>query len=72
MRGAASVVGLLERLGLPVPYPSETLRLLTGTSWIASSAKAERELGFSTRPLEEGLTQTIEYEQRRMRKLAAT
>ncbi len=66
MRAATTISTLLERVGLPTPYPSETLRLLTGTSWIASSAKAERELGFTVRPLEEGLKQTIEYELRRM------
>ncbi len=65
MRAATRLSALLERVGLPVPYPSEALRLLTGSSWIASSAKAERELGFTARPLEEGLTQTIEYELRR-------
>lgn len=68
MRGATAVSAGLERLGLPTPYPSEGLRLLTGTSWIASSAKAERELGFTARSLEEGLTPTIEYELRRMGK----
>jgi nucleoside-diphosphate-sugar epimerase len=68
MRGATAVTAFLERLGLPSPYPSEGLRLLTGTSWTASSEKAQRELGFTARPLEEGLTQTIEYELRRMGK----
>lgn len=68
MRGAAVASSILEALGLPTPYSSEILRLLSGTSWIASSAKAERELGFTARPLEEGLTQTIEYELRRMKK----
>lgn len=68
MRGAAVGSAILESLGLPTPYPSEVLRLLAGTSWIASSEKAQRELGFAARPLEEGLTQTIEYELRRLRR----
>jgi nucleoside-diphosphate-sugar epimerase len=68
MRAAAVGAAILESLGLPTPYPSEVLRLLTGTSWIASSEKAQRELGFTARPLEEGLTQTIEYELRQMKR----
>jgi hypothetical protein len=47
-------------------YSSSTLRLMAGTTWIGSSAKAERELGFTARPLEEGLRQTIEHELRQL------
>lgn len=68
MRVATLFSAALETVGLPSPYPSDALRLLTGASWIASSAKAQRELGFSARPLEEGLTQTIEHELRRLKR----
>jgi dihydroflavonol-4-reductase len=66
MRAAAAFEGLLERWDVHGPVPAETLRLMAGTSWIASSAKAERELGFSARPLEEGLRHTIEHELRQL------
>ena len=68
MRAATMFSAVLEAVGLSAPYPSESLRLLTGASWIASSAKAQKELGFTTRPLEEGLTQTIEHEMRQMQR----
>jgi nucleoside-diphosphate-sugar epimerase len=66
MRMLASAASLLERVDIHGPYHSETLRLMAGTTWIGSSAKAERELGFTTRPLEEGLRHTIEHELRQL------
>lgn len=66
MRSAARLVSLLERWDIRVPIASETLRLMAGTTWIGSSAKAERELGFTARPLEEGLRHTIEHELRQL------
>ena len=66
MRGAAKLVSLLEGWDVRVPIASETLRLMAGSTWIGSSAKAERELGFTVRPLEEGLRHTIEHELRRL------
>lgn len=66
MRGAASVARVLERWDLRLPYAAETLRLMAGMSWIASSAKATEALGFSARPLDEGLRHTIEHELRQL------
>ena len=66
MRAAAHLSATLERFDLRPPYPAETLRLMAGTSWIGSSAKAVRELGFSCRPLDEGLRHTIEHELRQL------
>jgi dihydroflavonol-4-reductase len=66
MRGAARLVSLLESWDMRLPIAAETLRLMAGTSWIASSAKAEKELGFTVRPLEEGLRHTIEHELRQL------
>lgn len=64
MRIAAGLAGMLERVHLRLPYSAEALRMLAGTTWIASSDKAQRELGFSPRTLEEGLRPTIEHELR--------
>ncbi|MGO8670264.1 MAG: NAD-dependent epimerase/dehydratase family protein [Capsulimonadaceae bacterium] len=49
----------------PVPeqYSAESLRVLAGSTYLGSSAKAERELGFTARPLDEGLGETLRYEQ---------
>jgi hypothetical protein len=66
MRMLARTVSLLERFDILAPDRSETLRLMAGTTWIGSSAKAERELGFTTRPLEEGLRHTLEHELRQL------
>ena len=66
MRAAAAIAALLERWEVQPPVPAETLRLMAGTTWIGSSAKAEKELGWSARPLEEGLRHTIEHELRQL------
>jgi nucleoside-diphosphate-sugar epimerase len=48
----------------PVPeiYSYESLHVMAGPTYLATSAKAQRELGFSTRPLVEGLRETLDYE----------
>jgi nucleoside-diphosphate-sugar epimerase len=66
MRAAAALAGRLERWDLRPPVAAETLRLMAGTSWIGSSAKAEKELGYTARPLDEGLRHTIEHELRQL------
>ena len=66
MRTAARLAALLERWDVHLPIAAETLRLMAGTTWIGSSAKAERELGFTARPLDEGLRHTIEHELRQL------
>jgi nucleoside-diphosphate-sugar epimerase len=66
MKGAAKVVSLLESWDVRLPVAAETLRLMAGTTWTGSSEKAARELGFTVRPLEEGLRHTIEHELRQL------
>jgi nucleoside-diphosphate-sugar epimerase len=66
MKALAGVAGLLERKEMRRRASSETLRLMSGTTWIGTAAKAERELGFATRPLDEGLRHTIEHELRQL------
>jgi hypothetical protein len=66
MRTLGKAVSLLESWDVRLPVAAETLRLMAGTSWIGSSAKAERELGFTVRPLDEGLRHTIEHELRQL------
>lgn len=65
LRAAAAVAGLIERVvPLPETYSAETLRVAAGVTYLASSDKAKRELGFTVRPLEEGLRETLEHEMR--------
>src|SRR5690606_12037367 len=66
VRALAGLASRLERWDVRPPMPSELLRVIAGTTWIGSSAKAEKELGFRARPIEEGLTHTIEHELRQL------
>jgi nucleoside-diphosphate-sugar epimerase len=63
LRAMAGIMRVVEKV-VPVPaaYASETLRVLAGTTYLGSSAKAERELGFSARSLEVGLRETLLHE----------
>jgi len=66
LKAAAAVASLVERWDFQFPYPAEVLRLMAGTTWIGSSAKAQEALGFTARPLEEGLRHTVEHELRQL------
>jgi nucleoside-diphosphate-sugar epimerase len=46
-------------LPLPENYRYESLRVMAGVTYGGSDAKAKRELGWSTRPLAEGLRPTL-------------
>ncbi|MEO6726978.1 MAG: NAD-dependent epimerase/dehydratase family protein [Blastocatellia bacterium] len=63
LRAMSAMVGVIEKI-VPVPeqYSSETLRVSAGATYLGSSAKAKRELGFTARPLEGGLRETLKYE----------
>jgi nucleoside-diphosphate-sugar epimerase len=55
------VLALLERVfPMPALLSAEAARVL-GTTWLASSEKAQRELGYRTRPVEEGLRLTFDW-----------
>jgi nucleoside-diphosphate-sugar epimerase len=66
MRAFARLSARLERWDMRPPIPSETLRLMAGTTWIGSYEKATSELGYTVRPLDEGLRHTIEHELRQL------
>ena len=65
MRTAAALMGLAKRFtSLPPALQPEALRVLAGTTYFGSNEKAIRELGFTARPIEEGMAQTLEHELR--------
>jgi nucleoside-diphosphate-sugar epimerase len=65
MRAMAATMTVAGRFkSLRPAFTPEVLRLLAGTTYFGSSDKAARELGFSARPIEEGLAQTLEHELR--------
>ncbi len=61
MTGVMSIVGRV--IPLPETMASETLRSINAT-YIGSNAKARQELGYSPRPLEIGLRETLTHEMR--------
>jgi nucleoside-diphosphate-sugar epimerase len=65
MRAMAVLMHGAERfVKLPPAFTPEALRVLAGTTYFGSNEKAVRELGFTARPLDEGLAQTLEHELR--------
>lgn len=63
LNAMSALMGLVETV-IPISgqYSSETLRVSAGVTYLGGSAKAERELGFAARSLEEGLRETLAYE----------
>jgi nucleoside-diphosphate-sugar epimerase len=47
---------------LPEAYHPETLRVVAGVTYLGTSARAKRELGFNPLPLEQGLPATLDWE----------
>jgi nucleoside-diphosphate-sugar epimerase/N-acetylglutamate synthase-like GNAT family acetyltransferase len=63
LRVMAAMASAVERVvPLPQTYTGETLRIAAGATYLGSSEKAQRELGFRARPLEEGLRETLLHE----------
>jgi dihydroflavonol-4-reductase len=59
-REAGSLARRAEELGLPSPVAGEGV-LLMAQNWRYSSAKARRELGYRTRPLDRTLRDTVDW-----------
>lgn len=55
---------IMKVLGVVLPVPpefsAESLRVSAGVTYLGSNEKAKRELGYSVRPLEEGLRSTLQ------------
>jgi nucleoside-diphosphate-sugar epimerase len=59
MASMMKVVGAI--IPLPNSYTSEGLRVIAGTTYLGNNEKAKRELGYTVRPLEEGLPETLKH-----------
>ena len=60
LRAMAAAASAVERvMPLPQTYSGETLRIAAGATYLASSEKAQQELGFRTRTLQDGLRETL-------------
>jgi nucleoside-diphosphate-sugar epimerase len=65
LRAMAGVMGVVERgRAVPPGYSPEALRVTAGITYLGSSKKASRALGFVARPLEDGLRETLHHEMR--------
>jgi nucleoside-diphosphate-sugar epimerase/N-acetylglutamate synthase-like GNAT family acetyltransferase len=63
LRVLAAAASAVERVvPLPQTYTGETLRIAAGATYLGSSEKAQQELGFRARPLEDGLRETLLHE----------
>lgn len=63
MKSLATLMRIVGSLvSLPAAYTAEGLRVSAGSTYLANTSKACRELGFQARPLEEGLRQTLCHE----------
>ncbi len=63
IKAVASVMEKVERyVPVPATYRAESLRGSAGVTYTARSDKARRELGWHSRPLEEGLRETLALE----------
>ena len=63
MKAMSASMGVVEKIvSVPDDYSSEYLRVSAGVTYIGSNAKAKKELGYSPRSLEDGLTETLQHE----------
>jgi nucleoside-diphosphate-sugar epimerase len=65
LKALAGVMGVLGKIvSVPEDYSAEYLRISAGITYLGDNAKARRELGYTPRPLKEGLAETLYYEMR--------
>jgi nucleoside-diphosphate-sugar epimerase len=68
IRTMSGMMGVIEKIiKVPAQYSAEFLRISAGVTYIGDNAKARRELGYAPRPLEEGLRETLAWEQAQLR-----
>lgn len=67
LRLGAHVASAVERVvRLPPEFTAEGLRVLAGTTYLGSGARAAAELQWRPRPLREGLQETLDHERREL------
>jgi nucleoside-diphosphate-sugar epimerase len=67
LKVVAGMMSVVEKvIPLPPLYTSETLRVSAGVTYLGSNEKAKRELGYSVRPLEEGLHEMLLYDMQQL------
>lgn len=60
LKSMSKLMGLIGAIvPLPETYAAESLRVVAGVTYLASNEKARREIGYTVRPLKEGLRETL-------------
>ncbi|HXG67792.1 MAG TPA: NAD-dependent epimerase/dehydratase family protein [Blastocatellia bacterium] len=63
MKAMAALMRVVEKVAsVPEAYTAERLRVIAGVTYLGDNARARRELGYSPRPLKEGLAETLRHE----------
>jgi hypothetical protein len=58
--------GVELAVDVPPGVSAESLRVLAGVTYLGSSARAREELGWTARPLADGLAETLRHERPRL------
>jgi nucleoside-diphosphate-sugar epimerase len=63
----SAMMGVVSKVvRVPAMYDPELLRITAGVTYLGDNAKAKRELGYTVRPLEEGLRETLQWEMQQL------
>ncbi|MGH8247270.1 MAG: NAD-dependent epimerase/dehydratase family protein, partial [Gammaproteobacteria bacterium] len=64
----SAMMGVVEKfVPLPEAYTREGLRGIAGVTYVGDNSKARRDLGYTPRPLKEGLAETLRHEMNLLR-----
>lgn len=67
MTFVSKISGIIEKVvPLPPDFSGERLRVTAGVTYLGTNEKAKRELGYTVRPLEEGLKETLLHEMKEL------
>ncbi|HXT68997.1 MAG TPA: NAD-dependent epimerase/dehydratase family protein [Vicinamibacterales bacterium] len=65
LKGAAALASMVDAIvSLPPSASPESLRVLAGVTYLGTSVRARKELGWHARPLSDGLAETLRHEMR--------
>jgi nucleoside-diphosphate-sugar epimerase len=63
LKAAALAMTVMDKLtSVPPAYTAEGLRVIAGATYIGTNGRARRELGWTVRPLRDGLTELLRHE----------
>jgi nucleoside-diphosphate-sugar epimerase len=67
LKAASAMMRVVNKfVNVPAMYDPEMLRITAGVTYLGDNAKAKHELGYTVRPLEEGLRETLNWEMKQL------